>query len=137
MYGSYFYNTLYNTSCDNNNHQFHHMIIIMYRTLALLHPPLLITLSPCGMSLSGSVRTNNYVEGWHGWHSRLKKVVGKAHPNIFEIVEVFKKEQASTEVSLTQLSAGAAPPRRRRRVLRRDRMVTKLQQRFTSNSTAL
>ena len=38
---------------------------------------------------SGSVHTNNHVEGWH---SRLKKVVGKAHPNIFEIVEVFKKE---------------------------------------------
>ena len=80
------------------------------------------------MSLSGSVRTNNHVEGCNGWHSRLKKVVGKVHPNIFEIVEVFKKEQASTEVSLTQLPAGAAPPRRRRRVLRRDRMVTKLQQ---------
>ena len=61
---------------------------------------------------SGSVCTNNHVEGWH---SRLK-VVGKAHPNIFEIVEVFK-EQASTEVSLAQLSAGAAPPRHRRRVL--------------------
>ena len=27
---------------------------------------------------SGSVHTNNHVEGWH---SRLKKVVGKAHPN--------------------------------------------------------
>ena len=39
--------------------------------------------------------TNNHVEGWH---SRLKKVVGKVHPNIFEIVEAFKKEQASTEV---------------------------------------
>ena len=38
---------------------------------------------------SGSVCTNNHVEGWH---SRLKKVVGKVHPNIFEIVEVFKKE---------------------------------------------
>ena len=32
---------------------------------------------------SGSVRTNNHVEGWH---SRLKKVVWKAHSNIFEIV---------------------------------------------------
>ena len=63
--------------------------------------------------------------------------IGKAHPNIFEIVEVFKKEQASTEVSLTQLSAGAAPPRRRRRVLLRDRLVTELQQRFTSNSISL
>ena len=58
-------------------------------------------------------------------------------PNVFEIVEVFKKEQASTEVSLAQLAAGAAPPRRRRRVLRRDRMVAQLQQRFTSNSISL
>ena len=81
---------------------------------------------------SGSVCTNNHVEGWH---SRLKKVVGKAHPN--KIVEVFKKEQALTEVSLAQLAAGAAPPRRCRRVLRRDRMVVELQQRFTSNSISL
>ena len=38
-------------------------------------------------------RTNNYVEGWH---SRLKKVVGKPHPNIFELIEVMKKEEATT-----------------------------------------
>ena len=33
----------------------------------------------------------------------VNKVVGKAHPNVFEIVEVFKAEQASTEVSLPNL----------------------------------
>ena len=33
--------------------------------------------------------TNNYVEGWH---SRLKKVVVKPHPNIFELIEVIKNE---------------------------------------------
>ena len=38
-------------------------------------------------------RTNNHVEGWH---SRLKKIVGKAHPNIYELVEVIKKEEALT-----------------------------------------
>ena len=29
---------------------------------------------------SSSVRTNNHIEGWH---YRLKKVVRKAHPNVF------------------------------------------------------
>ena len=33
--------------------------------------------------------TNNYVEGWH---SLLNEVVGKPHPNIFELIEVMKKE---------------------------------------------
>ena len=33
-----------------------------------------------------------------------------SHPNVFEIIERFKKEQASTEVSLVQLAADAAPP---------------------------
>ena len=36
-----------------------------------------------------SYRTNNHIEGWH---SKLKKVVGKAHPNVFEIVRVFQME---------------------------------------------
>ena len=34
------------------------------------------------------------------WHSRLKKIVGKSHPNIFEIIDVMRKEQATTEVDL-------------------------------------
>ena len=33
-------------------------------------------------------RTNNYVEGRH---SRLNKVVGKPHPNIYEIIDIFTK----------------------------------------------
>ena len=35
-----------------------------------------------------SARTNNHIEGWH---SKLKNVVGKAHPNVYEIVEIFKR----------------------------------------------
>ena len=34
------------------------------------------------------------------WHSRLKKIVRKSHPNIFEIIDVMRKEQATTEVDL-------------------------------------
>ena len=51
-----------------------------------------------------------------------------SHPNVFEIVETFKKEQASTEVSLVQLAADAAPPWHRSRVIRRDWMIAELKQ---------
>ena len=40
-------------------------------------------------------RTNNNLEGWH---NKVKKIAGKSHVNIFEMVELFKIEQASTEV---------------------------------------
>ena len=83
---------------------------------------------------SGSTRTNNHVEGWH---NRLKKVVGKAHPNVFEIVETFKKEQASTEVSIAQLATGAAPTRRNRRATERNKKIEELKTRFTANSLTL
>ena len=76
---------------------------------------------------SGSLRTNNHVEGWH---NRLKKIVGKAHPNVFEIVETFKKEQAYTEVSMAQLAAGAAPPHRSRKAIQKDRNIEELKRRF-------
>ena len=42
-------------------------------------------------------RTNNHLDNWH---NRLRQVVGKSHPNIFECVEVFQREEASTEVSI-------------------------------------
>ena len=45
-----------------------------------------------------------------GWHNQLNKIVGKAHPNIYELVKTFKREQASVEVAVTQLSSGSAPP---------------------------
>ena len=43
-----------------------------------------------------------------GWHTRLKKMVGKAHPNNFEVFEVMKKEQASSDMKLEQLELGGA-----------------------------
>ena len=48
--------------------------------------------------------TNNHVEACH---SRLKKVVGKSHPNIYEINDVFKREEASTKMKMQMLEAGA------------------------------
>ena len=36
----------------------------------------------------------------------LKKVVGKPHPNIYEIIDVFKREEASTKMKMQMLEAG-------------------------------
>ena len=44
-----------------------------------------------------------------GWHSRLKKVVGKSHPNIYELVDVFKREETSTKMKMLEAGAQQAP----------------------------
>ena len=55
-------------------------------------------------------RTNNHVEGFH---NRLKKKAGKAHPNLYEIVDLFSQEEASTSVHMLQVQAGQPAPKRR------------------------
>ena len=60
-------------------------------------------------SLDG-LRTNNHAEQWH---SKVRKLAGKTHPNI---VSFFKSEQAATEVTLMQVAAGGLPVRKRRKV---------------------
>ena len=47
--------------------------------------------------------TNNNLEGCH---SRVKTLAGKAHLNIFEMVELFMTEQFHREASILQLAAG-------------------------------
>ena len=56
-----------------------------------------------------------------GWHSKIKKIAGKNHLNIFENVELFKKEQASAEVKIRQLMAGGT--RRRQAPHRRNKDI--------------
>ncbi|VDI62638.1 Hypothetical predicted protein [Mytilus galloprovincialis] len=48
-------------------------------------------------------RTNNHLEGWH---SKLKKHVNHAHPNIYILIEILKKTQANTEANQIQVAAG-------------------------------
>ena len=57
-------------------------------------------------------RTNNHVEGFH---NRLKKKAGKAHPNLYEIVDLFSQEEASTSVHMLQVQAGQPAPKRRKK----------------------
>ena len=49
-----------------------------------------------------------------GWHSCLSKVVGKAHPNVYELVNVIKREEATSKLKLQQYESGAVLPARRR-----------------------
>ena len=49
--------------------------------------------------------TNNHLESWH---NRLNKIVGKPHPNLFELVHTFQQEEASTHMTILQQEDGAA-----------------------------
>ena len=79
-------------------------------------------------------RTHNHVEGWH---SRLKKVVGKPHPNIFELIEVIKKEEVTTRMKMQQFESGAQEPPRRRKVRERERRIQLLFQRFNGGTISI
>ncbi len=81
-----------------------------------------------------------FLSGFHDlclqeWYNHLKQVTGKPHPNIYEFVVVTHKEQTPTEVSLTQLAAGARPPRCA--CTESDQPRSKNQERFEGNSITL
>ena len=62
-------------------------------------------------------KTNNHLEGWH---YRLNRLARKAHPNLIEIIELIKNEQASTEVQMIQVAAGGQPRPKKRKAVRQD-----------------
>ena len=53
-------------------------------------------------------RTNNRVAQLH------KRISRKAHPNLYEILELFQQEQAATEVAIQQLEAGGVQKPKRK-----------------------
>ena len=77
--------------------------------------------------------TNNYVEGWHSW---LKKVVGKPHPNIFDHIVVIKKVEATTKMKM-QLCESARGPPQWRKVRERERKIQTLFQRFHGGTVSI
>ena len=81
-----------------------------------------------------SPRTNNHLEGWH---NKLKRITRKSHPNIYEIVTIFKQEQAFTKVSIAQLASGATLTRRAKVNIQRDNKIHKLKEDFFANLITL
>ncbi len=62
------------------------------------------------------------------------KVQG-AHPNVFELVELFKGEQADTEVSIAQLAAGGVVRQTRKKYVTKEKRLTKIAEKFRAGST--
>ena len=54
---------------------------------------------------------------------KVEKVVGKPHPNIYEIIDVFEREEASMKIDD---EAGEQPAPRRRRVRQKERRIQNL-----------
>ena len=79
-------------------------------------------------------RTNNHLEGWH---NRLKRVSRKAHPNLFEVVEILKKEQAATEVAIELLTGGGRIRSKRRKVVQHEDTIKRLRTEFTNGVRSL
>ncbi|XP_078534929.1 uncharacterized protein LOC144821591 isoform X1 [Lissotriton helveticus] len=58
--------------------------------------------------LEGGVKTNNSIEGWH---NSFNKLIGKPHPNFYNVLEILKKEQGCQELRLAQSLSGSLNPR--------------------------
>ena len=63
--------------------------------------------------------------------------MGKPHPNIFEIIDVIRKEQTTTEMKLEQYAAGATQPPRKKRYIQRDEKIRKLFECFRNGECSL
>ena len=79
-----------------------------------------------------TVRTNNMVEGWH---SKLNRYVRRVHPNLHQLLNELKKEQAMTEVSLQRARLGGRPAPRRQKYVRIDEQVETLTADFAAERT--
>ena len=53
-------------------------------------------------------RTNNSIEGWH---TSFATNVGSHHANIWKFIDVLKREEDVSQVTLTHIQQGREPPR--------------------------
>ncbi|XP_069058997.1 uncharacterized protein [Pleurodeles waltl] len=58
--------------------------------------------------LEGGAKTNNAIEEWH---NSFSKSIGKRHPNLYNFMEVLKKEQSLQEMRLAQSLSGSLNPK--------------------------
>ena len=79
-------------------------------------------------------RTNNRLEGWH---NRLKRIVKKPHPNIYELIDVFKREQAASEVTLQQLETGANPPPWKKKYRQLEQRVERIKEKMSAGQMSI
>ena len=79
-------------------------------------------------------RTNNHLEGWH---SKFNSIISRPHPNIYQLVDAIKEEQALTELTAVQLEAGSQPPRRKRRYIAVNERLDRLKKAYIDGEKSI
>ena len=79
-------------------------------------------------------RTNNNVEGWH---SRMKKIISKPHPNIFAWIKFVQREESVTKAKIQSYRTGATSCQRRCRVKEKENMMQTLFDHFNAGNISL
>ena len=64
-------------------------------------------------------------------------VVGEAHPNVYELLEVIKREDSIATMKIQQLAVGGTQAPRRRKIRERERRLQTLFQRLELGSISL
>lgn len=79
-------------------------------------------------------RTNNSLEGWH---NSLQANVTACHPNIWTFIDVLRKQQSLSQLSITQLLAGQERPKKRRKYQDSSNRLKNLVSNFNDESDVL
>ena len=67
----------------------------------------------------------------------MKRITRKAHPNLYEVLELFQREQAATEVTIQQLEAGGVLKLRGGRVVQWEEKIKSLQHELTAGERTI
>ena len=67
----------------------------------------------------------------------MKRIARKAHPNLYEVLELFQREQAATEVTIQQLEAGGIRTAKRRKVVQWEEKIKSLQHELTAGERTI
>ena len=62
----------------------------------------------------------------------MKRIARKAHPHLYEVLELFQREQTATEVTIQHLEAGEIRKAKRRNVVQQEEKIKSLQDELTA-----
>lgn len=79
-------------------------------------------------------RTNNHMESWH---RKINAVSGRAHPNIYSFIDLIKRDEALTRISLQQLANGGAVRARGHKWVSKDRKLSELECRLSNGTISI
>ena len=71
--------------------------------------------------------TNSHLEGWH---ARLDRLAKMSHPNIYEVIEIFQREEASSKVTILQLKSGGVARKSKTKAIKNAKRLKKLKKKL-------